>query len=202
MKHNLPQPSQAWGTDVDRRIASLEAELRLLKSNFSNSVDSINALTNNRSNSGVAVPFSDSLTIPQPGRSRGVGAYEDLWYQSLPWGDSGLFMQIAFSGTLQLVVGADLFRSGNTGPEVSVGVMDGSMNHFIKSYCYTSYRSVGQEGKFILNAVINYNTVIPFDRYYNGYMYLGVGGSASEPQLIYNWDGNSYLHMEISGVRY
>ena len=80
MKHNLPQPSQAWGTDVDRRIASLEAELRLLKSNFSNSVDSINALTNSRSTSGVAVPFSDSMIIPQPGRSRGVGTYEDLWY--------------------------------------------------------------------------------------------------------------------------
>lgn len=202
MKHNLPQPSQAWGTDVDRRIASLEAELRLLKSNFSNSVDSINALTNNRSTSGVAVPFNDSMIILHPGRSRGVGTYEDLWYQSLPWGDSGSFMQLTLTGTLELVVGAEFFRDNSRGPAVCVGVMDGSMGHTMRNYCYTSYRPFGQEGKFILDAIINYTTVIPFDKYYNGYMYLGVEGSASKPQLIYNWDDYSYLRMEITGVRY
>lgn len=202
MKHNLPQPSQAWGTDVDRRIASLEAELRLLKSNFSNSVDSINALTNSRSTSGVAVPFNDSMIILHPGRSRGVGTYEDLWYQSLPWGNSGSFMQLTLTGTLELVVGAELFRDNSRGPAVSVGVMDGSMGHTMRGYCYTSHRPFGQEGKFILDAIINYTTVIPFDKYYNGYMYLGVEGSASKPQLIYNWDDYSYLRMEITGVRY
>lgn len=202
MKHNLPQPSQAWGTDVDRRIASLEAELRLLKSNFSNSVDSINALTNNRSTSGVAVPFNDSMIILHPGRGRGVGTYEDLWYQSLPWGDSGSFMQLALTGTLELVVGAEFFRDNSRGPAVCVGVMDGSMGHTMRNYCYTSYRPFGQEGKFILDAIINYTTVIPFDKYYNGYMYLGVEGSASKPQLIYNWDDYSHLRMEITGVRY
>lgn len=202
MKHNLPQPSQAWGTDVDRRIASLEAEIRLLKSNFSNSVDTINALTNSRSTSGVAVPFSDSMIIPQPGRSHGVGTYEDLWYQSLPWGDSGSFMQLTLSGTLELVVGADLFRGDSRGPAVSVGVMDGSNGHVLRSYCYTSYRSIGQEGKFILDAIINYTTIIPFDKYYDGFMFLGVEGSASKPQLIYNWDGYSHLSMQITGVRY
>ncbi len=179
MKHNLPQPSQAWGTDVDRRIASLEAELRMLKSNFSNSVDSINALTNNRSTSGVAVPFNDSMVILHPGRSRGVGTYEDLWYQSLPWGDSGSFMQLTLTGTLELVVGAELFRDNSRGPAVYVGVMDGSMGHTMRNHCYTSHRPFGQEGKFILDAVINYTAVIPFDKYYNGYMYLGVEGSAS-----------------------
>lgn len=202
MKHNLPQPSQAWGTDVDRRIASLEAELRLLKSNFSNSVDSINALTNNRSTSGVAVPFNDSRIILHPGRSRGVGTYEDLWYQSLPWDDSGSFMQLTLTGTLELVVGAELFRDNSRGPAVYVGVMDGSMDHAMRNHCYTSYRPFGQEGKFILDAIINYTTVIPFDKYYNGYMYLGVKGLASKPQLIYNWDDYSYLRMEITGVRY
>ena len=202
MKHNLPQPSQAWGTDVDRRIASLEAELRLLKSSFSNSVDSINALTNNRSTSGVAVPFNDSMIILHPGRSRGVGTYEDLWYQSLPWGDSGSFMQLTLTGTLELVVGAELFRDNSRGPAVYVGVMDGSMGHTMRNYCYTSHRPFGQEGKFILDAIINYTTVIPFDKYYNGYMYLGVKGSASKPQFIYNWDDYSYLRMEITGVRY
>lgn len=202
MKHNLPQPSQAWGTDVDRRIASLEAELKLLKSNFSNSVDSINALTNSRSNSGVAVPFSDSMIIPQPGRSRGVGTYEDLWYQSLPWGDSGSFMQVTLSGTLSLVVGAELFRADSKGPVVSVGVRTGSKSDWQRSYCFTSYRSIGREGVFMLDAVINYTTVVPFDKYYDGFLFVGVENPSSKPQLIYNWDDASYLYMEITGVRY
>lgn len=37
MKHNLPAPSQAWGSDIDRRLAALESQVRLYDNKLSNS---------------------------------------------------------------------------------------------------------------------------------------------------------------------
>ena len=57
MKHNLPQPSQAWGSDINRRIAYLENDVTLMKSKISNSYDAVTALNASRASNGVAQPF-------------------------------------------------------------------------------------------------------------------------------------------------
>ena len=45
MKHNLPAPSQAWGSDIDRRIALLESKINSHENKVYNTASSISTLT-------------------------------------------------------------------------------------------------------------------------------------------------------------
>ena len=123
MKHNLPTPSQAWGSDIDRRVAYLENDMTLMKSKVSNSYDAVSALTSTRAANGVAQPFYHELFIEQPGARPGIGAYEDLWTLPLDWGYSGSFMQLSITGYLYLPT-KEIDLSNYTHPQAVVGVSE------------------------------------------------------------------------------
>ena len=62
MKHNLPTPSQAWGSDIDRRLANLESLVRVHDNKLTNSSDTLSALVQSNAANGVAQPFSFTET--------------------------------------------------------------------------------------------------------------------------------------------
>ena len=202
MKHNLPTPSQAWGNDINKRLASVENDLMLLRSTATNAAQSITSLVSERATNGVAKPFFNDVYKTSPGRGRGVGIYEDIWYQSLPWGDSGLFMQIAVSGYLRIPLSLKLYSGYSYPVTVLVGVRGARDQDTRYQRCFLSYEPTGVEGIAMMVAHINYNTVIDYENYRGGIVVINMSNSSTHPDWVYNWDSTASLSVQIAGVRY
>ena len=203
MKHNLPQPSQAWGSDVDRRIAYLENDMTLMKSKVSNSYDAVSALTSSRAANGVAQPFYRELMIDRPGAHDGIGVYEDLWTEPLEWGNAGSFMQLSITGYLYIPL-RELNLNSYTQPRAIVGVRDNNQMDMrrLVSHVNTFVERVDNVSRYALSCGLSFTTVVDFDRFQYGHAFIGLEGLPGQPRYINNKDGHAYLSVQLSGVRY
>ena len=66
MKHNLPAPSQPWGNDINKRLASVENDLMLIRSTANNAAQSVTSLVSERATNGIAKPFYDEVGVSSP----------------------------------------------------------------------------------------------------------------------------------------
>ena len=203
MKHNLPTPSQPWGNDINKRLASVENDLMLIRSTASNAAQSVTSLVSERATSGIARPFYDEVLTTSPGRGQGVGINEDIWYRSFPWADSGLFMQLAISGYMKMPLNLKLY-SGYRYPIVVRAGVRGARNIDTRYVdCHLSYEPTGYEDKAMMVAHINYNTVIDYEHYKDGIVVINMSNASAHPDWVYNWDTSmSMLSLQIAGVRY
>lgn len=202
MKHNLPAPSQPWGNDINKRLASVENDLMLIRSTANNAAQSVTSLVSDRATNGIAKPFYDEVSISSPGRGRGVGINEDIWYRSIPWADSGLFMQLAISGYLRIPLNLKLYSGYRYPVDVSVGVRGARAQDTRYLRCFLSYEPTGDEGRAMMVAHINYNTVIDYEHYKDGIVVVNMSNSSVHPEWAYNWDSTALLSLQIAGVRY
>ena len=202
MKHNLPTPSQAWGNDINKRLASVENDLMLIRSTANNAAQSVTSLVSDRATNGVAKPFYDEVGVSSPGRGRGVGVNEDIWYRSIPWADSGLFMQLAISGYLRIPLSLKLYSGYRYPVDVSVGVRGARAEDTRYLRCFLSYEPTGNESQAMMVAHINYNTVIDYEHYKDGIVVVNMSNSSVHPEWVYNWDSTAQLSLQIAGVRY
>lgn len=203
MKHNLPQPSQAWGSDVDRRIAYLENDMTLMKSKVGNSYDAVSALVASRAANGVAQPFYQELRIDRPGPRDGIGTYEDLWEVPLDWGRAGSFMQLSVSGYIYLPV-RDLNLSNYSQPRLSVGVRDSNRTYTrrLDSHANTIVERWNNQSQYALSGSLSLSMVVDFDNFQYGSVFVGLEGLPSQPSYINNHNDRAYLSVQLSGVRY
>lgn len=203
MKHNLPQPSQAWGSDVDRRIAYLENDMTLMKSKVGNSYDAVNALVASRATNGVAQPFYQELRINRPGPRDGIGTYEDLWEVPLDWGRAGSFMQLSISGYIYLPV-RDLNLNNYNQPRLSVGVRDSHRTYMrrLDSHANTIVERWNNQSHYALSGSLSLSMVVDFDNFQYGSVFVGLEGLPDQPSYINNHNDRAYLSVQLSGVRY
>ncbi|MBF0966884.1 hypothetical protein [uncultured Actinomyces sp.] len=202
MKHNLPTPSQAWGSDIDRRVAYLENDMTLMKSKVSNSYDAVSALTSTRAANGVAQPFYHELFIEQPGARPGIGAYEDLWTLPLDWGYSGSFMQLSITGYLYLPT-KEIDLSNYTHPQAVVGVRDNQMRERkLVSHANSIFERQNNSTRYALSCSLSFTMVVDFDNFQYGYAFIGFQGLLGQPGYIDNYNGRAHLSVQLSGVRY
>lgn len=202
MKHNLPQPSQAWGSDVDRRIAYLENDMTLMKSKISNSYDAVTALNASRAANGVAQPFYYDSHITAPGAMSGIAGYEDLWVAPLDWGNTGSFMQLSITGYLYMPAREITLNSYNQ-PQVTVGVRDNqTRERKLTSYVNNLVERRSNRTQYAVAASLSYVTVIDFSNFEHGRAFIGFQGLYDQPEYIDNHNGQAYLSVQLSGVRY
>lgn len=202
MKHNLPQPSQAWGSDIDRRVAYLENDVTLMKSKVNNSYDTVTALNASRAANGIARPFYHSYLINKPGAYDGIGEYEDLLSLPLEWEDAGSFMQVSITGYLYTPL-RDLNLSNYNQPEVAVGVRDGDRHErklVIAANTITERRN--NAAQYALSCGLSFTTVVDFNSFEYGSAFIGLHGLYGQPSYINNHNDRAYLSIQISGVRY
>lgn len=202
MKHNLPQPSQAWGSDINRRIAYLENDMTLMKSKVSNSYDAVTALNASRASNGVAQPFYEEHLIMQPGSHDGISGYENLWQTHLDWGNAGSFMQLSIAGYLYIPV-RDFDLSEYVQPQVSIGVRDNQNNERrLDSYVTSIVERVNNSTRYALSSGLSFTMVVDFDRFQHGLVFVGIQGMSGAPKYINNKDSHAHLFIQFSGVRY
>lgn len=203
MKHNLPQPSQAWGSDIDRRVAYLENDMTLMKSKVGNSYDAVNALVASRAANGVAQPFYQELRIDRPGPRDGIGTYEDLWEVPLDWGRAGSFMQLSISGYIYLPV-RDLNLNSYSQPRLSVGVRDSNRTYTrrLDSHANTIVERWNNQSQYALSGSLSLSMVVDFDNFQYGSVFVGLEGLPGQPSYINNHNDRAYLSVQLSGVRY
>lgn len=207
MKHNLPTPSQAWGSDIDRRVAYLENDMTLMKSKVSNSYDAVSALTSSRAANGVAQPFYQEMLVEQPGSNPGIGAYEDLWKAPLDWGNAGSFMQLSITGFLYIPV-----RPSSIGeyifPQAIVGVRDhlGRERKLTHIPYVISGLATGRGGRggtdLTMTTGLSFTMVVDYDNFQYGHAFIGLQGSQQHPEYIDNHNSHAYVSVQFSGVRY
>lgn len=207
MKHNLPTPSQAWGSDIDRRVAYLENDMTLMKSKVNNSYDAVSALTSSRAANGVAQPFYQEMFIEQPGSNPGIGAYEDLWRTPLDWGNAGSFMQLSITGFLYVPVRPSTLRE-YIYPQAVVGVRDhlGRERKLVHIPNVVAGAATGNGGSgsvdLIMTTGLSFTMVVDYDNFQYGQAFIGLKGSHDHPEYIDNQNGHAYLSVQFSGVRY
>lgn len=203
MKHNLPQPSQAWGSDVDRRIAYLENDMTLMKSKVGNSYDAVSALVASRAANGVAQPFYQELRIDRPGPRDGIGTYEDLWEVPLDWGRAGSFMQLSISGYIYLPV-RDLNLNNYSQPRLFVGVRNSNRTYTrrLDSHANTIVERWNNQSQYALSGSLSLSMVVDFDNFQYGSVFVGLEGLPNQPNYINNHNDRAYLSVQLSGVRY
>lgn len=202
MKHNLPQPSQAWGSSIDRRVAYLENDVTLMKSKVNNSYDAVSALTASRAANGVAQPFYEEKIVYQPGGHDGIGGYEDLWKVPLDWGNTGSFMQLSITGYMYMPL-RDINLDNYTQPQVFIGVRDNqNIERRLVSYANTIVERVNNNTRYALSSGLSFTMVVDFDRFQYGSAFVGIQGISGTPRYINNQDSRAYLSVQLSGVRY
>lgn len=206
MKHNLPTPSQAWGSDIDRRVAYLENDMTLMKSKVSNSYDAVSALTSSRAANGVAQPFYQEMLVEQPGSNPGIGAYEDLWKAPLDWGNAGSFMQLSITGFLYIPV-IPLTTGEYIFPQVFTGVRDhlGRERKLAHIPYVVSGLATGRGGRgtdLVMVTGLSFTMVVDYDNFQYGTAFIGLKGSKDHPEYIDNHNGHAYVSVQFSGVRY
>lgn len=195
MRHNLPTPSQAWGTDIDRRIAKLEDNMRRLENLAGNSSSTLNTLVSDKAINGVAQPFVINDHRTNLIVSSDSNSYDNLiWSYPLDWGVASSYMIVSLSGYVQLPISDNygartsdsVIRSGITGGinqgrnSVSIGMIDG-------------YRM------FI--APITSTTVVQYTDNINPTASVSISNSSLLNNVI-NGSDRSYITVTISGVRY
>lgn len=204
MKHNLPAPSQAWGSDIDRRIAYLENDMTLMKSKVSNSYDAVSALTSTRAANGVAQPFYREMFIEQPGGNIGIGAYEDLWKASFDWGNTGSFIQLSITGFLYIpmrrsALGEYIYPQSIVGVRDNIG-RERKLVHIPN--VIAGAKTGGGDVIPVMTAGLSFTMVVDYDNFQYGQAFVGLEGSPSHPEYIDNQNSHAYLSVQFSGVRY
>lgn len=189
MKHNLPAPSQAWGSDIDRRLAALESQVRLYDNKLSNSTDSLTALTQRVSANGVAQPFSFT-----EGRSTITldGDFSNqLYTRQLDWGEAGSFMLVAISGFVTVRLRDSITPS-------STMYMVYSQITGAEGYGYSVMVPVNGS---TLGASISYTSLISYDERYNPSISISLSGLRTDEYLVSGSVTNT-LQISVAGVRY
>ncbi len=202
MKHNLPQPSQAWGSSIDRRVAYLENDVTLMKSKVNNSYETITALNSSRAVNGIARPFYHTYHINKPGAHDGIGEYEDLLSLPLEWEGAGSFMQLTITGYLYTPL-RELSLSNYNQPEAVVGVRDGDRHErklVIAANTITERQN--NVSQYALSCSLSFTTVVDFNSFEQGSAFIGLRGLYGQPSYINNHNNRAYLSVQISGVRY
>lgn len=189
MKHNLPAPSQAWGSDIDRRLAALESQVRLYGNKLSNSTDSLTALTQRVSANGVAQPFSFF-------ESRGGlildGNFDNLIYtRQLDWGEAGSFMLVTISGFVTVRL-----RDGITPSSTMFNVY----THVTGTEGY-GYAVMVPINGLTLGGTISYTSLIRSNEGYNPSINISLSGLRTDSYLVSGAETN-ILQVSVAGVRY
>lgn len=192
MKHNLPAPSQAWGSDIDRRLANLESLVRVHDNKLTNSSDAISALVQSNAANGVAQPFNFTDT-----RSKLVFTDDtshvgnSVYTAQLDWGNAGSFMLVAVSGFISIRVKDNISPSSVLfqAHVIVNGARIGGTTVFVPTYNKT------------LSAPLSLTTLINYNEVSNPYVTINVSGYNPDQYLVSASD-QSGLQVSISGVRY
>lgn len=192
MKHNLPAPSQAWGSDIDRRLANLESLVNVHDNKLNNSSDTLNALVQSNAARGVAHPFSftdnrSSLYFNQDDRYYGNTIYS----RQLDWGGSGSFMLVTVSGYITIPVQQNITPSSMLFKIYTY--ITGSNSYGTAVMVPTSSKSLG--------ATLSFTTLIEYTETSNPYLTIAISGADQNYYLV-NGSSSSNLAVSVSGVRY
>nr|DAQ04560.1 MAG TPA: hypothetical protein [Caudoviricetes sp.]DAQ81342.1 MAG TPA: hypothetical protein [Caudoviricetes sp.] len=192
MKHNLPAPSQAWGSDIDRRLANLESLVRVHDNKLTNSSDTLSALVQSNAANGVAQPFNFTDT-----RSKLVFTDDtshvgnSVYTAQLDWGNAGSFMLVAVSGFISIRVKDNITPSSALfqAHVIVNGARIGGTTVFVPTYNKT------------LSAPLSLTTLINYNEVSNPYVTINVSGYNPDQYLVSASD-QSGLQVSVSGVRY
>lgn len=189
MKHNLPTPSQAWGTDIDRRLASLESLVRTHDNKLTNSSDTLSALVQSNAANGIAQPFSftgfkSKLVFTQNNSF-------PLYNQYLDWGNSGSFMIVSVSGFITIKAKDNIALSSGLF-QADISVHGGGL--YGTSILVPGY---GQT----LSASLAFTTLINYNDVSDPYVNITLHGYNPDQYLVSGSDASS-LRVSVSGVRY
>lgn len=192
MKHNLPSPSQAWGTDIDRRLANLESLVRVHDNKLTNSSDTLSALVQSNAANGVAQPFNftdirSKLVFTDDTSHVGNSVYT----AQLDWGNAGSYMLVAVSGFISIRVKDNITPSSTLfqAHVIVNGARIGGTTVFVPTYNKT------------LSAPLSLTTLINYNEVSNPYVAINVSGYNPDQYLVSASDQSS-LQVSISGVRY
>lgn len=191
MRHNLPAPSQAWGTDIDKRIASLESRLRLAESQIGNTTNSISSLTSERAINGVAQPFVFRNTvnnIVMPDSS--VSNNPIIWSYPISWGSAGSYMMVTVSGWVYLPL--------NSGAQVLPG--DYTLRISISGSYHTISPLFVSRGNNLVGS-FTHTIVISNSDNPTPVAQLELSGGRIIDNIA-SGHNNSYIDVNITGVRY
>lgn len=195
MRHNLPTPSQAWGSDIDRRVAKLEDNMRRLENLAGNSSSTLNTLVSDKAINGVAQPFVINDHRTNLIVSSDSNSYDNLiWSYPLDWGVASSYMIVSLSGYVQLPV------SDNYGAKISDSVIRsgivGGNNQGRNSI------SIGViNGYRMFIAPIASTTVVQYTDNINPTASVSISNSSLLNNVI-NGSDRSYITVTISGVKY
>ena len=192
MKHNLPSPSQAWGTDIDRRLANLESLVRVHDNKLTNSSDTLSALVQSNAANGVAQPFSfkeeRSKLVYNPDNLH-IG--NSVYTQQLDWGGAGSFMLVSVSGLITVHLQNNI--SGSTDMFEVHTLVQGSSTYGTSIMVPTRNKT--------LSASLSFTTLIDYNETSNPYVTINIDGYNTDNYLV-SGSERSYLRVSISGVRY
>lgn len=192
MKHNLPTPSQAWGTDIDRRLANLESLVRVHDNKLTNSADTISSLVQSNAANGIAQPFSftdfrSRLVFTNDTSHVGNSVYS----RHLDWGNAGSFMLVAVSGFISIRVKDNIAVSSSLFQAHTIvhGAGIGGTSVFVPTYNQT------------LSAHLSLTTLINYNEVSDPYVTINISGYNPDQYLV-NASESSNLQVSVSGVRY
>lgn len=191
MRHNLPTPSQAWGTDIDKRLASLESRLRLAENQLGNATASVSSLTSERAINGVAQPFVHRDYITNLVMPDSLVSYNSIiWSRPISWESAGSYMLVTVSGSVSipLLSGAQVLP-GDYELHTSISGAYG-----VSSIMFVD-RLKNLVGSFTYTMVINYSDNP------NPVAQLSLKG-AHITDNIASGHNNSNMSVNITGVRY
>lgn len=192
MKHNLPAPSQAWGSDIDRRLANLESLVRVHDNKLTNSSDTLSALVQSNAANGVAQPFSFIETRTKLIYNPDQYHFGNTVYsRQLDWGEAGSFMLVSVSGFITVRL-QDNIASSTTMFRVYTTV-NGSESYGSAIMVPIYSKSLG--------ASISFTTLVDYNKTSNPYVTINIGGYNTDNYLVSGSDQSS-IHVSVSGVRY
>lgn len=193
MKHNLPAPSQAWGSDIDRRLANLESAMRVQDNKLVNSADTLRSLVQNSTTNSGGQPFD--ITDTQAGlyfNDDPAHSGSNVYTRQLSWADGGSHMLVIVSGFIEIRL------QDSITPSTTLFKVHSAING--KGIIGTSVM-VPTYGGHTLGATISGSTLIEYNKVHDPQVLISVAGYNPNNYLV-NGSPTSSLTISISGVRY
>lgn len=204
MRSNLPAPSQAWGNDIERRLAALESQQLLLSNNFNTTRGQVEGLTSARSVAGVAIPWFASQTVPQPNDGRNIGERTRVAMQFLDWKDRGNLM--AVTAMLTAVIPSrpdknfDWTKFETPYAYLGVEPSDGGLTYRREFLYVLQGTMIKTKQHWVVSAT--FASVLDYDTYRNAYVYADLRGTPDEPEFLCTRDSSSYATLAVSATIY
>lgn len=205
MRSNLPAPSQAWGNDIERRVASMESQLMLLSNNYSTTRGQVEGLTAARSVSGVAIPWQAEQTVYNPNDGRGIAERTRVITEFLDWKDRGNLMSV-FAVFMVDIPNIDDKEVGNfdwtkfESPRVFMGIATLDGNDLNKREIVYPLTGLAIKGKNFWVTSVSMAEVLDYETYEKAYIYVDLRGTPSEPRFLNTGKPGAYVKLHTTAT--